>query len=67
MSVSACQDSCDETDDCDGIVVAPTSGGLINCYRKSNVDTGSCDWAPQFDTWVKKDTSASKKTSLRGA
>ena len=53
MSVSDCQDICDDTDSCTGVVVAPTSGGLVNCYRKSNIDLGSCDWDPQFDTWVR--------------
>jgi len=56
MSLAACQRRCDETANCAGVTVVATSGGLVECYRKANIDIGQCDYgdAWKFDTWLKK-------------
>jgi hypothetical protein len=56
MALAECQAACDSTDGCDGVVTSfgNNANGHVNCYRKSNVDLGSCDdgaWA--FDFYLK--------------
>ena len=54
MTLAACEKACSNTEGCGGIVTAPASGGLVDCYRKANVNIGACDWAPQFNTYTQK-------------
>jgi len=58
MSLYECQKKCDETSGCGGVTVVAQPGGLVECYRKANIDIGKCDYgalgAWKFDTWVKK-------------
>ena len=68
MSVRACQERCDATAGCDGVVVTHAAGvsGAVNCYRKASIDVDACDYghAWGFDTWVKK--SVESKKSVEG-
>ena len=47
MTLHACQALCDATDGCDGVTVrlstAAGSDGLVDCYRKGNIDLDACD------------------------
>lgn len=51
MSVHACQQKCLATEGCDGITTSPASGGLINCYRKGDVQLSACQHGTNFNTW----------------
>jgi hypothetical protein len=57
MTLHACQALCDATDGCDGVTVrlstAAGSDGLVDCYRKGNIDLDACDTYYPMDTWVK--------------
>lgn len=53
MSLYACQALCDATNDCDGITVRTTSDGLVECFRKGNINIDKCDSWTVTDTWVK--------------
>eukprot|EP00466_Bigelowiella_natans_P001910 jgi/Bigna1/140676/aug1.57_g15384 len=53
MSLAACEAKCDATQGCGGVVTQAASEGLVDCYRKSNVVIGNCDWAPEFNFYLK--------------
>ena len=55
MTLAACMQKCDTTANCDGVTVAPASGGLVECFRKGNVQISQCDYGSSwgFDTWTK--------------
>ena len=52
FTLAKCQQVCSDTDGCDGVVTTPADGGLVSCYRKADIEIGSCDWAPQFNTYT---------------
>jgi len=54
MTVQECEQKCDQLVGCTGITVQPASGGKISCYRKGDINLGSCDHNTNFDTYVKK-------------
>ena len=56
MTLANCMELCDNTDDCDGVTVSAASegGGLVECFRKANVNIDSCDFYYPIDTWTKK-------------
>eukprot|EP00602_Paraphysomonas_sp_CaronLab_P000530 CAMPEP_0185021796 /NCGR_PEP_ID=MMETSP1103-20130426/4504_1 /TAXON_ID=36769 /ORGANISM="Paraphysomonas bandaiensis, Strain Caron Lab Isolate" /LENGTH=419 /DNA_ID=CAMNT_0027553539 /DNA_START=34 /DNA_END=1293 /DNA_ORIENTATION=- len=53
FSLSECQQWCDKTDGCDGVVVTAAHDGLVECYRKANINLIECDLYWPFDTYVK--------------
>ena len=55
-TVRQCQNVCDQTSGCKGIVFAPkTDSGLGNCFRKGgNITLSQCDHGTEsFDTYLK--------------
>ena len=52
MTLSECMNLCGETSGCDGIVVSPAGDGLVNCYRKGNLNIEECtvDW--YYDAYI---------------
>ena len=55
MTLAACLALCDDTDECTAVGVrASGDDGLVDCYRKTDVDLSKCDTYYPFDTWTKK-------------
>ena len=55
MTLAACLALCDATAACEAAGVrASGDGGLVDCYRKADVDLGACDAYYPFATWTKR-------------
>ncbi|GMH64177.1 hypothetical protein TrLO_g325 [Triparma laevis f. longispina] len=56
MTLAECMILCDETVNCEGVSVSFADGGsgLVNCFRKGNIQIDDCDEFFPIDTWVKK-------------
>ena len=55
MTLAACLALCDATPACEAVGArASGDGGLVDCYRKADVDLGACDAYYPFATWTKK-------------
>ena len=63
MSLFDCQALCGETDGCDGVTVRATSSGLVECYRKGNIDLSACDTWFVMDTWVRNSGGSGSSSS----
>lgn len=54
MDLADCLAQCDNTSNCEGVVTSLNDNGTVQCYRKTDITIGDCDWYPVFDTWMKK-------------
>jgi purine nucleosidase len=52
ITLAECQQHCLDTKGCTAVTVSPKSGGLYDCYRKSDINLRKCDSGTSFTTFV---------------